>query len=77
MARLLIVVVLACCAALAPTQTAAQTVLRVATIAPDGSVWMREMRAGADEIARRTDGRVSMQGPGPANRVLERGRTRF
>lgn len=39
----------------------AQTVLRVATVAPDGSFWMREMRAGAEEIAARTDGRVRIQ----------------
>lgn len=39
----------------------AQSVLRLATVAPDGSFWMREMRAGAEEVARRTDGRVRIQ----------------
>ncbi len=32
--------------------------LKVATIAPDGSHWMQRMRAAAEEIATRTDGRV-------------------
>ena len=35
----------------------AQT-LKIATIAPEGSSWMEEMRAGASEIEKRTDGRV-------------------
>lgn len=39
----------------------AQTTLRLATVAPDGSFWMREMRAGAEEIRERTDGRVRIQ----------------
>lgn len=47
---------LLCCA-----QAGAQTVLRIATVAPDGSFWMREMRAGAEEIARRSEGRVRIQ----------------
>ena len=32
--------------------------IKIATIAPDGTHWMQEMRKGAEEIARRTDGRV-------------------
>jgi hypothetical protein len=43
-----------------PAQAQTAT-LRLATAAPDGSYWMREMRAGADEIARHTDGRVRIQ----------------
>ncbi len=35
--------------------------IKVATIAPDGSGWMREMRAGAAEIAERTAGRVTIK----------------
>jgi len=35
----------------------AQT-LKIATIAPEGSFWMNDMRAGAAEILKRTDGRV-------------------
>ncbi len=36
-------------------------VLKIATIAPEGSRWMNEMRAGAKEIAERTEGRVSLK----------------
>ena len=32
--------------------------IKVASLAPDGSSWMREMRAGAEEIRDLTDGRV-------------------
>lgn len=31
---------------------------KIATLAPDGTTWMQELRKGADEIARRTEGRV-------------------
>jgi len=32
--------------------------LKIATLVPDGTLWMQEMRKGADEVTRRTDGRV-------------------
>ena len=32
--------------------------LKIASVAPDGSHWMEQMRAGADEIQERTGGRV-------------------
>lgn len=35
--------------------------IKVATVAPDGSGWMREMRAGAAEIAERSEGRVTIK----------------
>ena len=35
--------------------------LKIATVAPDGSHWMQQMRAGADEIKTRTDGRVTIK----------------
>ncbi len=35
--------------------------LKVATLAPEGSGWMREMRAGAATIKERTEGRVEMK----------------
>jgi TRAP-type transport system periplasmic protein len=35
--------------------------IKVATIAPDGSGWMRQMRSGAEEIAKRTEGRVEIK----------------
>ncbi len=39
----------------APAQA---VVLKVATLTPDGSSWMRKMRAGAEEVAQATDQRV-------------------
>jgi TRAP-type C4-dicarboxylate transport system substrate-binding protein len=35
--------------------------IKVATVAPDGSGWMREMRAGAAEIEERSEGRVTIK----------------
>ena len=35
--------------------------LKIATIAPENSSWMKAMRAGAAEIAERTDGRVRIK----------------
>ena len=32
--------------------------IKIATLAPDGTLWMQEMRKGAEDIARRTEGRV-------------------
>ena len=43
-------------ATLAPQAQAIE--IKVATVAPDGSTWMREMRAGAQVIRDRTEGRV-------------------
>lgn len=39
----------------------AATTIKLATVAPEGSQWMREMRAGAAEIKRQTDGRVQLK----------------
>lgn len=36
-------------------------VLKIATVAPEGSGWMEAMRAGAKEIQERTDGRVQIK----------------
>jgi TRAP-type C4-dicarboxylate transport system substrate-binding protein len=38
----------------------AQT-LKIATVTPEGSQWMRDMRAGATEIEQRTEGRVKLK----------------
>lgn len=35
--------------------------LKLATLAPEGTTWMTEMRKGADEIAERTHGRVKFK----------------
>lgn len=37
------------------------TVLKIATVAPEGSAWMKAMRDGAKEISERTDGRVQIK----------------
>ena len=42
------------------TVAGAQTI-KLATLAPEGSGWMNEMRAGAKEITERTDGRVKFK----------------
>lgn len=40
---------------------ASAATLKIATVAPDGTSWMQEMRAGAEEIEHRTQGRVKMK----------------
>jgi TRAP-type C4-dicarboxylate transport system substrate-binding protein len=37
------------------------TTIKIATVAPDGTAWMREMRAGADAVKKRTDDRVQIK----------------
>ncbi len=37
------------------------TTFKIASIAPDGTSWMKEMRAGAEEINKRTEGRVEFR----------------
>jgi TRAP-type transport system periplasmic protein len=49
------------CLALLVPYGAAAVELKIASIAPDGSPWMREMRKGAEEIKQRTDGRVLLR----------------
>lgn len=46
--------------ALAATGVQAAT-LKIATLSPDGSVWMKLLREGADEVAERTQGRVTFK----------------
>ncbi len=45
---------------LLPPVAAAET-FKIATILPDGTRWMEAMRGGAEEIAKRTDGRVKFR----------------
>jgi TRAP-type transport system periplasmic protein len=47
-------------AVLVTAQTQAAT-FKIATIAPDGTSWMNEMRAGAEEIKKQTAGRVQFR----------------
>ncbi|MBP6597650.1 MAG: hypothetical protein KA196_09065, partial [Arenimonas sp.] len=49
--RLLAGLLLACLAAPATAQ-----VIKIATLAPDGSAWMRELRAAAAEVKQGTGG---------------------
>ena len=48
------------CALLLSQQAVAVT-LKIATLAPDGSSWMQAMREGAQEVERRTEGRVKLR----------------
>jgi TRAP-type C4-dicarboxylate transport system substrate-binding protein len=41
--------------------TQAATTIKIATVAPDGTAWMREMRAGAEAVKKRTDDRVEIK----------------
>jgi TRAP-type C4-dicarboxylate transport system substrate-binding protein len=57
-AAALVFAVMAVTAVTPVTADAADAELKLATIAPDGSHWMREMRSAADEIKSKTGGRV-------------------
>ena len=48
------------CLALAASSATAQTI-KIATIAPESSSWMQDMRAGAESIEQHTDGRVKFK----------------
>ncbi len=50
------------CASVALFSNAAQAVtFKMATLSPDGSVWMSKLRDGAKQIKKRTDGRVKFK----------------
>ena len=51
---------LCCIGGLLPS-TQAATVLKIATLAPDATVWMQEMRGGAADIEQRSAGRVKLK----------------
>ena len=55
-ARLLLGALLAAAAAVANAAD-----IKIATVAPDGSRWMQQMRAGAEEVNARTSGRVTLK----------------
>jgi TRAP-type C4-dicarboxylate transport system substrate-binding protein len=46
---------------LAAGVASAQSTLKIASLAPDGSLWMREMRAAGDAIATASEGRVAIK----------------
>jgi TRAP-type C4-dicarboxylate transport system substrate-binding protein len=58
--RLLMSLVLAALLAV-PFAPAHALSLKIATLAPDGTLWMQELRKGGDEIAQRTAGRVTVK----------------
>ncbi|HEX7047055.1 MAG TPA: TRAP transporter substrate-binding protein DctP [Gammaproteobacteria bacterium] len=58
--RYLVFILVAFLSLTLPAQ-AAQTTFKIATLAPDGSSWMNEMRAAATEIEQRTEGRVAFK----------------
>lgn len=47
--------------ALSAASVSAQQTIKIATIAPDGSVWMKELRAAAADVQARTQGRVTVK----------------
>jgi TRAP-type C4-dicarboxylate transport system substrate-binding protein len=44
-----------------PCVSAQALTLKIATFAPDGTLWMQELRKGAEEIEKRTEGRVTIK----------------
>ena len=48
-------------AALACSGVSSAATIKIATVAPDGTAWMREMRAAGDAIKKATDGRVEIK----------------
>jgi TRAP-type C4-dicarboxylate transport system substrate-binding protein len=56
--RSLLLLLSLCCAS--PITLAVDT-LKIASLAPDGSLWMKEMRAAGEAVARDTGGRVAIK----------------
>lgn len=54
-------IVLLSAGALLPGTASAQQAIKIATLAPDGSGWMRELRAAAAEVQAQTQGRVTVK----------------
>ncbi len=54
------VILLVLCALMTSSSVAART-FKIATLAPDGTSWMKEMRQGADRIKELTEGRVKFR----------------
>jgi TRAP-type C4-dicarboxylate transport system substrate-binding protein len=49
------------CAVVAVPLPALARTLKIATLSPDGTVWMQELRQGGKEIQERTEGRVKLK----------------
>jgi TRAP-type C4-dicarboxylate transport system substrate-binding protein len=61
MLRTTVLALMVAIGSLAGATFASAQVLKIATVAPEGSSWMNQMRAGAKEIQTRTDGRVQFK----------------
>ena len=48
-------------ALLSPAAYVHAVTIKIATLSPEGTFWMKQMRAGADEIKQRTQGRVKFK----------------
>lgn len=59
MYKIFAAILLLCLAGFSPSASA--QALKIATASPDGTVWMNKMREAADEIKRRTSGRVTFR----------------
>jgi len=46
---------------MAPAVGAQGVRLKIATLAPDGTLWMKELKKAAEEVEERTDGRVTFR----------------
>ena len=57
----LIVTLCATLLLMALSSTVNAVTLKIATLAPDGTSWMKQMRQGAAEISKQTDGRVKIK----------------
>ena len=61
MKRMFRSLLVAAAALLAAAPAFAQQVIKIATVAPDGSAWMRELRVAAAEVAAGTQNRVTIK----------------
>lgn len=61
MRRPLMTPLLAALAALLVSATAAAAEFKIATVAPEGSAWMRDLREAGRKVTERTDGRVTLR----------------
>ena len=61
MLRLKTAFVLLYCAVVAVPGPVLARTLKIATLSPDGTAWMQELRKGGKEIEERTEGRVKLK----------------
>ena len=56
-----ILLILSVLALLSPATCLHAVTIKIATISPEGTFWMKQMRAGAKEIKQKTQGRVKFK----------------